>query len=148
MKRILAATASAALALTAAPLAADEADGEKVEETARDRGLDQEAFDELTQGRTAGEPRSCVTAFNSNRIRVVEHVGVVYEDGDTTWIALAHHPRRLDYFDVPVFERYGSQLCKFDRITLVDRSSGMFSGVLFLEDFVPYTKVEDEVAEG
>lgn len=148
MKIVLAATASAALALTAAPLAADEADGEQVEKTARDRGLDEEAFNKLTEGRTAGEPRSCVSAFNNNRIRVVEHVGVIYEDGDTTWIALAHNPRRLDHFDVPVFERFGSQLCKFDQITMVDRSSGMFSGVLFLEDFVPYTKIEDEVAEG
>ena len=140
MKTILAAAASTLLALGASPALADEQ--EQTSEEKRASHFDAEAFAELTEGRVAGEPQSCITTFASNRLRVVEHVGLAYERGDTVWIALANNPRSLDSFDIPVIRRTGSQLCKFDQITLVDRSSQMFSGVLFLDDFVPYTKVE------
>jgi len=147
MKSLLAAAISATVAFTAVPLAAnDAADAKRLAEDMSQ--IDQEAFAKLTEGRVAGEPQSCVTTFRSNGLRVVEQVGLVYEAGKTTWIAIARNPRRLDDFDVPVITRYGSQLCKFDQITLMDRSSQMFSGVLFLHDFVPYTKVDDELAEG
>ena len=149
MRTLLAAAAGTALALTAAPLAADD----HAAETAAlqphelgDREIDMEAWGELTEGRVAGEPKSCVNTFRSQDIRIVENVGMVYEQGDTVWIALARHPQRLDDWDVPVIQRMGSQLCKFDQITLLDRSTRMFSGVLFLDDFVPYTKVKDAEA--
>lgn len=149
MKKLLAAAVSTALVTTAGPLAANEqAEAEQVTEQKRERGFDEEAFAQLTEGRVAGEPRSCVTTANHNRVRIIEHVGVAYETGDTIWIALAHNPQRLDDFDVPVFQRFGSQLCKFDRITMVDRFSGFFSGVLFLNDFVPYKKVAEDTAQG
>lgn len=150
MKTLIAATVSAVLALSAGPLAANEhsedRDAKRLAKAMAE--IDQEAFAKLTEGRVAGEPKSCVTTFRNNGIRIVEHVGLVYDAGNTLWIAIASNPRRLDDFDVPVIERYGSQLCKFDQITLIDRSSQMFSGVLFLHDFVPYTKVEEATAEG
>lgn len=139
MTKIFAATA-AALVMISAPLAAED-DIER-------RGFDHEAFAKLTEGRVAGEGKSCVNTPNFNRVRVVEHVGVVYETHDTIWIAKANNPRTLDDFDVPVFQRFGSELCKFDRITMVDRFSGFFAGVLFLDDFVPYKKVDEDTAQG
>jgi len=39
-----------------------------------------------------------------------------------------------------VIERFGSQLCKTDLTRTVDRHTGHVSGVVFLSDFVPYTK--------
>lgn len=104
----------------------------------------QTAFAELVEGRTAGEATNCISTFQSNRLRVEEHVGLVYERGDTIWVARTTNPRSLDQWDVPVIERYGSQLCTHDVTRTIDRSSGMFSGVLFLEDFVPYTLDEAE----
>ena len=38
----------------------------------------------------------------------------------------------------------GSQLCRTDNITLRDRFSNMFSGIIFLDDFVPYRLPEGE----
>ncbi len=102
------------------------------------------AFAELVEGRTAGEATNCITTFQTNRLRVEEHVGLVYERGDTIWVARTTNPRSLDQWDVPVIERYGSQLCTHDVTRTIDRSSGMFSGVLFLDDFVPYTLDEGE----
>lgn len=106
----------------------------------------EQAFQELVEGRTAGEPTNCISTFQSNRLRVEEHVGLVYERGDTIWVARARNPRSLDRWDVPVIERHGSRLCSNDVMRTIDRSSGMFSGVLLLDDFVPYTL--DETAEG
>ena len=134
MLKSLAFTATAlAATLTAAPLAA---------QSAEERS--EEAFAELTEGRVAGEPQSCIsTVGRSNRLRVEEYVGLVYERGDTIWVARASNPRSIDPWDIPIIERYGSQLCRTDVIRTVDRSSGFFTGVLFLEDFVPYTRAEE-----
>ena len=94
----------------------------------------------MLEGRTAGEPVKCINAFSSNRIRVMEHVGIVYDAGHTIYVARATDPDQLDSWDVPVIERFGSQLCSNDIMRTVDRTGGHFSGPLFLDDFVPYTK--------
>ena len=94
----------------------------------------------LLEGRTAGEPVSCINAMDSNRIRVIEHVGIVYEQGRTIYVARATHPRSLGPWDVPVINRFGSQLCKTDIVRTIDRSGGFVNGMVFLNDFVPYTK--------
>ncbi len=94
----------------------------------------------MLEGRTAGEPVQCISAHNSNRIRVIDHVGIVYDAGDTIYVARATDPQQLDYWDVPVIERFGSQLCTNDIMRTVDRTSGHITGPLFLDDFVPYTR--------
>lgn len=97
---------------------------------------------ERLEGRVAGEPQSCITAYHSNRLEVMPHVGLVYETGDTIYVARAQNPRHLSYNDIPVFERASSRLCKMDVIRTVDRSTQFTTGALFLENFVPYTKVD------
>ena len=130
MKKIILSLAGAALAVSGATAASAETRVEKAEaELAR-----------MLEGRVAGEPAKCVSAFNDNRIRVMEHVGIVYDAGKTIYVALAKDPERLDYWDVPVFRRFGGQLCANDVIRTVDRSAGHTTGALFLHDFVPYTK--------
>ncbi len=129
MKSVLVALGAAAFAFGAAPSSAA---------TAEEKGAAR--FAELTQGRTAGEPRSCISAMRSNDLKVVEYLGIVYEQGDTVWIARAADPRSLGHSDVPIFERFGSQLCRQDVIRTIDRSSHFTTGVVFLDEFVPYTK--------
>jgi len=114
---------------------------------AQDRDAEyEEAFQELIEGRVAGESTPCINASRTNRIQVVENVGLTYERGGTLWVARASNPRSIGPWDIPIFERHGSQLCRHDVNRTIDRSSGMFSGVLFLGDWVPYTETED--AEG
>lgn len=130
MKTIATILAGTALALSAvAPASA---------ETITERG--EARLAKMIEGHTAGEPVSCISAMNSNRIKVIEHVGLVYDAGDTIYVARSTDPKALGPWDVPVIERFGSQLCKTDIIRTVDRSSGFFTGVVFLNDFVPYTK--------
>lgn len=101
---------------------------------------------EMIEGRVAGEPQTCVTSFRSNGIEVIPYVGIVYDAGDTIYVARATRPERLRSTDVPVIERFGSQLCRNDVMRTIDRYSGFTTGALFLEDFVPYTKTDE--AEG
>ncbi len=132
LKALSITAASLALAISAAPLSAQDRE-ERAEQ----------AFQELIEGRTAGEPTNCINTFQPNRLRVEEHVGLVYERGDTIWVARARNPENLSHWDVPVIERYGSRLCTNDVMRTIDRTSGMFSGVLMLDDFVPYTRNAD-----
>ena len=90
----------------------------------------------------SGETRNCISAIRSNKIHVIPYVGVVYDAGDTIYVARASHPENLRDSDVPVFERFSSQLCTNDVMRTFDRHSPSFSGVLFLEDFVPYARVD------
>jgi len=132
MKKLIALTAAAAtIALGTAPVSAE----------TRAEPAEARLAEDL-EGRTAGEPQNCINPFNDNRLRVVEYVGLVYERGDTIWVARAKHPNQLRSDDIPIIERHGSQLCTMDVIRTVDRS-GHFTGSLFLEDFVPYTRTEE-----
>ena len=130
MKNLSLILAGAALALTAATAAPAE--------TRREKNEAQLA--KMLEGRTAGEPVKCINAFRSNDIRVIDNIGIVYDAGRTIYVARTTHPNQLDHWEVPVIERFGSQLCTNDIMRTVDRSSGHIAGPLFLDDFVPYTK--------
>ena len=94
----------------------------------------------MLEGRTAGEPVSCISALRSNRIEVIEHVGIVYDAGSTIYVARPTDPRQLGRDDIVVIDRFGGQLCANDVIRTIDRYQGYTTGAVFLEDFVPYTK--------
>ncbi|MGC1269010.1 MAG: hypothetical protein WA842_00260 [Croceibacterium sp.] len=93
----------------------------------------------MLDGRTAGEPRHCISAMDSNKLEVIEYVGMVYDAGDTIYVARAHNPRMLGSSETPIVQRTGSTLCTSDVTRTFDQHSGM-TGVVFLDDFVPYTK--------
>ena len=96
----------------------------------------------MLEGRTAGEPVNCISALNSNRMEVIEHVGIVYDAGNTIYVARPTDPRQLGRDDVVVINRFGGQLCTNDVIRTVDRYQGFTTGAVFLEKFVPYTKAD------
>ena len=88
----------------------------------------------------AGEPESCISAYTSSRLKVIDRTALVYDAGGTIWVARPKDPRSLDDMDVLVIDRLGGQLCAQDMIRTVDRSTGMMTGAVFLEEFVPYRK--------
>jgi hypothetical protein len=130
MKKFAMILAGAALALTGAAASA--------KSTLAQQG--EAKLARMLEGRVAGEPVNCISAMNSNRIEVIEHVGIVYDSGGTIWVGRVKDPDMLGRWDVPVIERFSSQLCTTDMIRTVDRSNGHFTGAVFLEDFVPYTR--------
>lgn len=101
----------------------------------------EERLARLLEGRTAGEPVGCITTMRSNGLKVIDEVGVVYDAGETIYVARPADPRMLRRSDVLVLDRFSpSRLCTNEPMRTVDRHGGYFTGVVFLEDFVPYKK--------
>jgi hypothetical protein len=136
IKSVIAATA--ALTLLAAPAYADEAS--QPEMTKGEAKLAK-----MLDGRVAGEPKSCIRTIGSRNIQQIDGTALVYRDGRTIWVNRTRHPDSIDDNDIMVIKRFdGTSLCRTDNITLVDRFSGMLTGVIFLDDFVPYRLPENE----
>ncbi len=139
MKTLLAVTA-AAVALVAGATAAQA-------QSRQERG--EARLAEMLEGyEPTGEARSCISATRTNALQVIPYVGVVYDAGDTIYVARAARPEMLRDSDVPVFERFSSQLCTTDVMRTIDRHDTGFTGVLFLDDFVAFTRVSEAQAGG
>lgn len=133
MRKIISAIALGALALSGGAV------------VAKEKKTGEQELAELLEGRVAGEPMQCIPTFRSNdSLSIIDGTAIVYKDGRTVYVNRTAHPETLDWNDVLVINRFtGSQLCKLDRVTTVDRGAGFFSGVVFLTDFVPYTLPEN-----
>ena len=99
---------------------------------------------EMLEGRVAGEPQSCINTFGARGITQIDDTALVYRSGDTIWVNYTRTPESIDDGDYLVIRKFsGSQLCRTDQIETRDRLGNFFSGVIFLEDFVPYRLPED-----
>ena len=94
----------------------------------------------MLKGRTAGTPLTCIAAILSNKLEVIEGVALVYNSGDTLYVARPANPDSLRWDNIVVTHRVGGRLRQTDIIRTVDRMSGFTTGVVFLEHFVPYRK--------
>lgn len=102
---------------------------------------------ELLEGRVAGEPQSCIRSRLNDRLTVIDDTAYVYGRGKTIYVQRTRNPESIDRHDALVSRRFtSSQICKLDVMTTIDPFNGFLTGVVFFDDFVPYTRVED--AEG
>jgi len=100
-------------------------------------------LEKMLEGRSPGTPVSCISAMRSNNLEVIDETAVVYDGGNTIYVARPSDRRQLRRGDILIIERTsGSQLCTNDVVRTVDQSSGFMTGVVFLDKFVPYTKTE------
>ena len=130
--------AAAALLATQPALAQSDEDDASVAMTEGEQELA-----ELLEGRIAGEPQSCIVSRLNDRMRVIDETAYVYGRGKTIYVQRTRDPDDIDDRDTLVTRRFsGSRLCKLDVMTTIDRSNGFFTGVVFFDDFVPYTRVE------
>ena len=130
------AIATAALGMLASPAQAEES-GEMT------RG--EEKLAKLLEGRVAGEPQKCIRTFGSRNLSQIDGTALTYRDRDTVWVNYTRNPESIDDNEIMVIDRFsGTSLCRTDQIKLIDRQGGFLSGVLFLDEFVPYTKVDAE----
>jgi len=92
-------------------------------------------------GRVAGKPADCVELSRLDGSHIIEGTAIVYRGlGGTIWVNRPRGAEMLREDDLPVQFVYGSQLCRLDRIKLLDRTSRMERGLVGLGEFVPYTK--------
>lgn len=104
----------------------------------------------LLEGRVAGEPVSCIRTLPNQRMQTIDGTAYVYGQGSTIYVQRTRNPDRIDDNDALVTNRVNaSQLCRMDITTTIDPLTGIFSGTVFFDDFVPYTRVKIEApAEG
>lgn len=98
----------------------------------------------LLEGRVAGEPVRCIRDQRNVPMQTIDKTAYVYGRGNTIWVQRTANPDNIDSNDALVTIRFGaSELCKLDQMNTVDRVLGFMTGVVFFEDFVPYTRVKD-----
>lgn len=95
---------------------------------------------QMLEGRIAGEPVPCISAYDASRLEVIEDVALVYKSAATLYVARPTNPEALGRDDIVVINRFGGQLCHTDIIRTVDRAGGFTTGVIFLGKWVPYSK--------
>ena len=135
LKPILAATAC--LGLLAAPAVADDHT-----DAAMTKG--EAKLAKILEGRVAGEPERCIRTYGSRNLQQIDDTALVYRQGRTIWVNYTRSPESIDSDDIMVIRRFdGTNLCRTDQITTVERFGGFFSGVIFLDDFVPYRLPDD-----
>ncbi|HEY6965238.1 MAG TPA: hypothetical protein VI407_08465 [Erythrobacter sp.] len=156
-KRAIIGCAAAALAIAASSslsaqiqaaaqgdLEADAPEAQEAQEaTGQTRG--EQRLARLLEGRVAGEPTQCIRSLPSQRMQTIDGAAYVYGSGNTIWVQRTLDPEQISDTDTLVVRRYsGSQLCRSDFMTTVDRYNGFFTGAVFFGDFVPYTRVKPE----
>jgi hypothetical protein len=118
------------LALVAGPAQAKPADPEA--ELAR-----------VVAGRVAGEPVDCIDMHRVRSSHIIPGTAIVYDSGGVLYV---NRPRggaeSMDQWDIMVNRLYSSELCSIDTVELIDQGSQMYSGTVFLGEFVPYRRVE------
>ncbi|MEY4837597.1 MAG: hypothetical protein RLZZ475_1456 [Pseudomonadota bacterium] len=144
----LAAAVALAFALPAMAQDQGEPDVEtKTEAEAAPMTKGEKRLAKLLEGRVAGEPVRCIRTFPNQPMQTIEKTAYVYGRGDTIYVQRTRNPGDIDEGDALVTQRFSaSELCKLDQMTTVDRVLGFFTGAVFFEDFVPYTRVKDDKA--
>jgi hypothetical protein len=93
-------------------------------------------------GRVAGEPVDCVNLRDIRSSRIIDRTAILYEtNGGTIYVNRPDAGREaLNDWDVLVTRTHMNRLCSIDVVELYDSSGRMWSGSVFLGQFVPYRK--------
>ena len=147
----LVSAASAALALAGAiavPLAAQDSPDVETQAEAPAPTKGEQRLAKLLEGRVAGEPVNCIRTFPRDRMQTIDKTAYVYGSGSTIYVQRTRTPESIDDSDALVIQRFNpTTLCRVDIATTIDPFTGIFTGAVFFDDFVPYTRVKDAAAE-
>lgn len=93
------------------------------------------------EGRVAGEPVDCIRLHNVRSSTIIDNQAIVFDTGATIYVNRPRAGREsLDHWDTLVTRPFGSRLCSIDTVRLVDSTTRMETGTVFLGEFVPYTR--------
>ena len=106
---------------------------------------DQQAkLDQRLEGRTAGEPRSCIGFNDQREMKVISDDILIFGSSRNAKTIYVNKPYGGCYNadrNVLSYSRPTASLCKGEAITLIDSSTRMAIGSCSFGEFVPYTKV-------
>ncbi len=96
----------------------------------------------ILEGRVAGAPVDCINLRRIRSSQIVDDTAIVYDAGGILYVNRPRAGRSsLDRSDILVTNLHSSELCSIDVVRLLDSSSRMQTGIVFLGDFVPYSRV-------
>ena len=94
------------------------------------------------RGRVAGEPVQCIDLHRVRSSRIITDTAIIYDAGGVIYVNRpTNGADQLNQWDTMVTRTPSTRLCNVDTITMVDRASHNFTGVVFLGEFVPYRRV-------
>ena len=124
-------------ALAAVGLSACETATEPRERTAQQ----QQSYDRLLAGKTAGKPERCLPTYRSEDMTVVDDNTILFRDGRTVYVNNPPGGCNLlgrGTYALVTTSVGGFGLCRGDIGTVVDTTSGITVGSCALGDFIPY----------
>lgn len=93
------------------------------------------------QGLVPGKPERCLMLSRIDGSYMIDGTAIVYRTlGGKLYVNRPLGAASLREDDIPVQYVYGSELCRLDRIKLLDRTTQMERGFVGLGEFVPYTR--------
>ena len=95
-------------------------------------------------GRVAGEPVDCIDLHRIRSSRVIVGTAIIYDAGNVIYV---NRPRngadQLNRFDTLVTRTPSTRLCSVDVVHTVDLATDTMTGIVFLDEFVPYRRVRN-----
>ena len=94
------------------------------------------------QGRVAEAPVQCIDLHRVRSSRIINGTAIVYDAGSVIYVNRPENGAdQLNQWDTMVTRTPSTRLCNVDTVTMIDRASQNFTGVVFLGEFVPYRRV-------
>ena len=91
------------------------------------------------EGRVAGQPQTCVSAFGDQNLRVVNPQTVAYGHGPTVWInRLQAACPALSQFNTLIVDASGGQYCRGDQVRGLEPGGLIPGPSCNLQDWIPY----------
>jgi hypothetical protein len=95
------------------------------------------------KGYVAQGAQRCLSSSDVTGSYIIDGTAIVYHGlGGRIWVNRTTGPDHLREDDIPVQEIFGAQMCRLDRVKLLDRSTRMEHFTVFLSDFTSYRKGE------
>lgn len=123
-------------------LAAPAVSGETIELSEQQ----QAKLDKRLEGRTAGEPQSCISMNEQRNMTVISDDILIFgsrRNAKTIYVNKPYGGCRNAANSILSYSRPTSSLCKGEIIKLIDSASRIEMGSCAFGDFVPYTKNAD-----
>jgi hypothetical protein len=96
------------------------------------------------QGRVAEAPVQCIDLHRVRSSRIINGTAIVYDAGSVIYVNRPENgAEQLNQWDTMVTRTPSTRLCNVDTVTMIDRASQNFTGVVFLGDFVPYRRLRN-----
>ncbi len=142
MKLIFAPAILAVLFVSSNLLAQDSASNRQIDTLETSEGDAKLA--KLLEGRVAGEAQSCLPAFGERGMTIIDETALVFDFGSTIYVNVPDDAHDLNDRDLLVTRRIGSRMCSSDTVQTEDSFTRTYTGNIFLNDFVPYTRSASE----